>query len=299
MSIGTDSAYTEIKLVLGRPHAQLLVQHLDASAIPGLEGYFETLYQENQTGENTTLHFYFDPEDSVASLKVELLAAAAGAEDYELESATVSRQEYLENYKKHYSSFRIGDFAIIPSWKKDQAGSYRNTKILFLDPGLAFGTGLHPTTQMCLVWISEHLSRIEGRRVVDAGTGSGILALAALIAGAGSVLAFDVESNAIRAARQNLELNPTLPANRLQLELGGFDLEAVSLFGGEILLGNLTASIILGAKEQIQNARFPRMILTGILDEQQSEVRDAFHEWSLVHKVSLDGWCLMELELSE
>ncbi len=119
-----SDAFTEVRLTLPRPAAQLLVQHLDAAVVPGLEGYFETLYMENQTGDSTALFFYFDPTDTAASLKVELLAAASGAEDLELESRTVSRQEYLESYKKHYTSFRVADFAIVPSWKRSEADCF-------------------------------------------------------------------------------------------------------------------------------------------------------------------------------
>ncbi len=293
-----SDAFTEVRLTLPRSSAQLLVQHLDAAVVPGLEGYFETLYTENQTGDSTSLYFYFDPADTTASLKVELLAAASGAEEMDLESRTVSRQEYLESYKKHYTSFRIADFAIVPSWKQSEADAFPGAQLLFLDPGLAFGTGLHPTTRMCLGWISSHRELIRAKRIIDAGTGSGILSLALLLAGAGRVLAFDLESNAIRATEQNLLLNSNLARDRLDLELGGFEIESFLSFRGEILVGNLTASIILGAKERIQSGRFPRMIFTGILSEQKEEVRKAFSDWQLVSSAEEDGWALLELGLS-
>lgn len=293
-----SDAFTEVRLSISRPAAQILVQHLDAAVVPGLEGYFETLYTENQTGDSTSLFFYFDPNDAAAALKVELLAAASGAEELELESRTVSRQEYLESYKKHYTSFRVADFAVVPSWKKTEADLFPGAEVLFLDPGLAFGTGLHPTTRMCLGWISTRRTLLQGKRIIDAGTGSGILSLAMLLAGAGRVLAFDLESNAIRAVEQNLLLNPGIARDRLDLQLGGFEIEAFLAFGGEILVGNLTASIILGAKERIKSARFPRMIFTGILSEQKDEVREAFSEWQLVSSAEEDGWVLLELGLS-
>lgn len=298
MASAESDAFTEIRLTLPRPAGQLLVQHLDAETVPGLEGYFETLYQENQSGDSTAVCFYFDPSDTAASLKVELLAAAFGADDFDLENRTVSRKEYLENYKLHYSAFRVNDFAIIPSWKKDEAADFAGARILYLDPGLAFGTGLHPTTRMCLGWISSHAEELRGKRIIDAGCGSGILSLALLLCGAGGVFAFDVESNAIRATMQNLELNPGAPGQNLDLQQGGFDLDGFTSFGAEILVGNLTATIILGAKERISSARFPRMVFTGILTEQEGEVKDAFAEWQLVSSAAEDGWSLLELGLS-
>jgi len=298
MAPGEPDAFTEVRLTLPRPAGQLLVQHLDAQTVPGLEGYFETLYLENQSGDATSLYFYFDPSDTAASLKVELLAAAFGAEDSDTETRTVSRKEYLESYKKHYTSFRAGDFAIIPSWKKNEAADFEGARILYLDPGLAFGTGLHPTTRMCLGWISSHTDEIRGKRIIDAGCGSGILSLALLLSGAGRVFAFDVESNSIRATQQNLELNAAAPAGNLELQLGGFELEGFAAFGAEILVGNLTATIILGAKERISSVRSPRMIFTGILTEQEEDVKNAFSDWRLLRSASEDGWSLLELGLS-
>ncbi len=288
-------AFKEIRIDLPLEGAQALVQAVDAASIPGLEGYFETLYEENRKQDGAVLYFYFDPSDQTAAIKMELLLEACGAESYAIQEKVIARKDYLESYKAHYRPFAISCLAIVPSWKKgEEPEDLKSKPVLYLDPGLAFGTGLHPTTRMCIHWFCTHRESIQNASMVDAGCGSGILSLAALVLGARKVLAFDIESNAVRATEQNLELNPNLHADRLLVRQAGFELEELSSFAAEIFVGNLTANIILGAKDRIGDGAHRRMILTGILSEQKSEIISAFDSWRLAGELEEDGWCLLE-----
>ena len=287
-------AFTEIRIDLSQESAQALVMLVDDSTIPGLEGYFETLYEEGRRQDSSTLFFYFDPEDSEAAIKMELLLEVIGADTFAIQEKLISKKEYLESYKEHYRAFSIACVGIVPSWKKgEEPDDFKDKSILYLDPGLAFGTGLHPTTRMCIRWFCEQ--GVRDLRIIDAGCGSGILSLAALLLGARAVLAFDIESNAVRATQQNRALTPGIDSPRLSILQGGFELAELSSFTAEIFVGNLTANIILGAKDRIQSCRFPRMVMTGILSEQKNEIISAFENHRLKSELEDDGWCLLEL----
>lgn len=100
-----------------------------------------------------------------------------------------------QNWKENFKPVEVEDFVILPPWKRP----------IFIKPGMAFGTGLHPTTQLCIRAIKEHLQ--EGWSVLDVGTGSGILAIVSKILGASKVLGIDVSEEAVRECRENAELN--------------------------------------------------------------------------------------------
>ncbi|HMQ30173.1 MAG TPA: 50S ribosomal protein L11 methyltransferase [Chloroflexaceae bacterium] len=121
-----------------------------------------------------------------------------------LQVRTVEEEDWANAWKQHYSILRVGErTVVVPSWLgyEEQPGEV----VLRLDPGMAFGTGLHPTTQLCLRLIEAHAR--PGRRTLDLGTGSGILAIAAAKLGAGPVLALDNDPVAVRVAAENVAHN--------------------------------------------------------------------------------------------
>ncbi|MFN8458872.1 MAG: 50S ribosomal protein L11 methyltransferase, partial [Anaerolineae bacterium] len=116
----------------------------------------------------------------------------------------VGQSDWAESWKQHFHPARIGRrFVIKPSWRDYPAAA--DDLILEIDPGLAFGSGLHPTTQLCLQILED--MPLAGKTVFDVGTGSGILALAALRLGATQVRAVDIDDVAVRVARENFERN--------------------------------------------------------------------------------------------
>ncbi|MCB1322680.1 MAG: 50S ribosomal protein L11 methyltransferase, partial [Leptospiraceae bacterium] len=169
---------------------------------------------------------------------------------------------------------------------------------LYLDPGLAFGTGKHPTTELCLQFLDD--LKPNGMRIVDAGAGSGILSLGALLLGARSVFAFDIDGNALTAMRQNLRMNcPPLVEGQLSAHHGGFDLPELEreLEHADLLLGNITAGVILQNQNVIMSGSHRRMALSGILSEQSDRVVEAFQPaWRLNRMLTNDGWVLLDME---
>ncbi len=185
----------------------------------------------------------------------------------------VGDEDWAEGWKQHFGAVRIGRRLIIkPSWEEVEAGP--DDAVVDLDPGMAFGTGTHATTRLCL----EALCAVfdGGRapqRVLDVGTGSGILAIAAAALGARRVLACDIEEDACRIARQNAERNGVAE----RVEITARDLTALE-GGFEVVLANILAeeNARLAAPLAERLAPGGVLILSGILQEKEGLVAAAF-----------------------
>ena len=151
---------------------------------------------------------------------------------------TVAEEQWASAWKEHFQVTRIGGrFVIKPSWRDHQP--QEGDVVIELDPGMAFGTGLHPTTQMCLLALEKHLR--AGDRVLDLGTGSGILAIAATKLGAADCLALDVDPVAVEVARANVRANGANGA--VKVEQG--TLADASTSGFDLALVNILAKVIV------------------------------------------------------
>lgn len=184
-------------------------------------------------------------------------------------------QDWAEAWKAHYTPFRVGRrLWIRPSWTTLEEAAAADDVILTLDPGMAFGTGLHPTTQMCLQAL-ERLAR-PGMRVLDVGTGSGILAIAALRLGATSALAVDNDPQAVAAAGENALANGV--AGQMDVREGS--LSGVTGRGQwDLVLVNILAPVIVSLIQEDGLLDYVtaggRLLLSGIIDEQAPAVREA------------------------
>ncbi|MBX7058734.1 MAG: 50S ribosomal protein L11 methyltransferase [Leptospirales bacterium] len=299
----SDEIFSEVIVRLPAENSLLLVQALDqGGALPELSGYYETLYQEDRPADDQTqLSLFFPVSFELPEIQVELLLVALGIDRYAIESQRVQRQDYLEAYKEHYQPFHLTRrIFITPSWERggqaEQQARCSGSIPLYLDPGLAFGTGKHPTTQLCAACIEELTG--PGIRFIDAGAGSGILSLVALLLGAEAGLAFDIDGNAALSIRQNLEANcPPLQSEQLQIVCGDFTSSAFENFSADWLFANITAAGILQNIDAIERGSFSRMMLSGILSEKAEQVLQAFQSnWRSLDARHLDGWSLLLLE---
>lgn len=185
----------------------------------------------------------------------------------------VEAQDWAETWKQHYQPIPIGDrLLIVPSWIDPPSTSRLP---LVLDPGMAFGTGTHPSTQQCLLALERYLP--PAARVIDLGCGSGILAIAAARLGAARVLALDIDPLAVEATRQNCMHNSV--TDTVHTALGSLeDLGAPPLAAyrpADLLLANILAPVLvemLAAGLEQQVAPGGRVVLSGILDEQLAAV---------------------------
>jgi ribosomal protein L11 methyltransferase len=214
--------------------------------------------------------------------------ADAAAGEHGGEVAEVRDEDWGESWKKGLGPLAIGRVWVRPTWI--DAPPPPGAVEVVLDPGMAFGTGTHPTTSLCLAALSELLSEQPGASVLDVGTGSGLLAIAAARLGARRVAANDVDPDAVRVAGENAA------ANGVSLELAAAPVEAIpGTF--DVVVANILANTLVELAPAIARKLAPgaTLLLAGVLAPQEAEVRAAYlaaglapaegrrdGEWSLV-----------------
>lgn len=195
----------------------------------------------------------------------------------------VPDQDWVRLTQSQFEPVQItADFWIVPTWHEPPAQA---RQIIRLDPGLAFGTGTHPTTRMCLRWVAQH--SVQGQRVLDYGCGSGILAIGAAKYGATPVDAVDIDEAAVTATLLNAQ------ANGVDLVSGLPEL-AQGLY--MTVLANILASPLKVLAPLLCGRVAPggALVLAGILDRQADELKAAYAPWlELTVADSEDGWILM------
>lgn len=280
--------------------SQMLVE-LGSTGITAAERILDTFVPPNadELKNDPILKAYFAPEEqtdhltkaiegqlrSLSSLYPELSETVVNCKQ-------IDGQDWANNWKQHFQPFHVGQNLIIkPSWSDSSPA--HNEKELILDPGQAFGTGTHATTSLCLDAIADHFeSGRPPQNVLDVGTGSGILAMACAALGADKVLATDIDPTACEIARNNIarnNLGTIVTVTDLPLEnfLGQFDL---------VLANILASENIRLAKELVTHLRPKgRLVLSGILIEQEQQVLDGFalQPLNLLTTVHRDEWTCM------
>ena len=227
----------------------------------------------------------FSDNDAVAAALAEV--AATGRTLPPHETFPVAEQDWVRATQAQFAPIRIAErLWIVPSWCDPVDPSAIN---LALDPGLAFGTGSHPTTRLCLRWLARELR--PGESVLDYGCGSGILAIAACRLGAGHVAGTDIDPQALAASRDNALANRIdatfLPPDRLAAEeRSAFDVVVANILANPLVLlaPALAARVRPGG----------RIALSGILEAQAEDVALAYARWfKLAVGENDDGWVLM------
>ena len=192
---------------------------------------------------------------------------------------TVQEQNWMEAWKQHYRPLRIGQrLLILPAWLPGEAGNRVSIRI---EPGMAFGTGVHPTTQLSLQLLERHMK--PGDSLIDVGCGSAILAIAAAKLGAARVVAVDIDAHALDNARHNAQLN------EVDIEIGVGSLAELlagkfSLQQADLVVANILAPVLVRLLEQglaKLMAEGGVLILSGILAEQEDEMKRALNEAGL------------------
>ena len=220
----------------------------------------------------------------------QLVAAAcsqlglAPAPDFSIEP--VAEQDWVRRSQSQFEPIRISaKLWIVPSWAVAPDPAAIN---LALDPGLAFGTGSHPSTRLCLQWLERTIG--GGERVLDYGCGSGILAIAALRLGAGAALGVDVDPLALPAAQAN--------AQRNRVDARFIDTETAPDFQADLVVANILANPLILLAPLLAGhtvGKTGRIALSGILRAQAEEVVEAYAPWFIMRVADGDGdWALLE-----
>jgi ribosomal protein L11 methyltransferase len=238
--------------------------------------------------QRSILKALFNGEEA-ATEAATLLLAQDWAQGVHLQSLqTVPDEDWVRVTQSQFAPVAITpSFWIVPTWHEPPAQAQQ---VIRLDPGLAFGTGTHPTTRMCLRWIAQHAQTRE--RVLDYGCGSGILAIGAALHGATHIDAVDIDPAAVESTRANAQ------ANGVQLNAG---LPDASQGQYALVLANILAtplkllSPLLCAHVQAGGD----LVLAGILERQADELKEAYAPWcELAVSDSEDGWILMTAHFS-
>ena len=199
----------------------------------------------------------------------------------------VSEHDWENEWKQYFHTTRVGEnFVIKPTWEEYDAKD--SDKIINIDPGMAFGTGTHATTCMCI----EHIENIvnEDSRVFDVGTGSGILSIAAALMNAKEIKAIDIDATAVRVALENVELNKF--SDKIDVKQG--DLLNGTEGKADVIIANIIADVIIMLLPDIPKKLNPNGVLlaSGIIDDRLDDVKKAAKQYGMrIEKVTMqDDW---------
>lgn len=208
----------------------------------------------------------------------------------------LQEEDWANAWRKNYHPFRVGRrLWIQPSWEKTGVSTPGDV-VITLDPGMAFGTGLHPSTQMCLQALEDFIR--PGYDVLDVGTGSGILSIAAAKLGAAKIVAVDVDRQAVRAAQANAIQNAV--DRKIFLYQG--QMTALGSSSWNLVLVNILAPVIISLLTETnllhRLKKGGQAILSGIIEEQVGEVRRAVKEagGSVVDELMIRDWVCLVVE---
>lgn len=261
--------------------------------------------------DNTCLIWAYLPEEQAQLLDLAALsvwmrqdALCIGQQPPVLKWDLIDEQDWASSWKQHWQPQEVGDcFLIYPAWLPLPEKTERT--LIRLDPGVAFGTGTHPTTQLCLESLEMRLGYQppEGDVIVaDIGCGSGILSLGAVLLGASHAYAVDIDPLAVRSARANRKLNQISP-NSMVVEKGSID-RLKQMFDGPVdgIFCNILAEVIVDLIPQMDALTKPTTwgVLSGILLDQAKEIADTLeqHDWIVAALWKRQDWCCFNIRRS-
>ncbi len=240
----------------------------------------------------------FASEDEARARWAELRPLLPGAPLDEATVRVLADEDWRDSYKAHFKAWSTGRMHWVPVWERDTYVAPPGEVVLWLDPGLAFGTGNHETTRLCcerlVAFAAEH--GVSGS-VIDAGCGSGILALSAAKLGFADVTGFDNDAEAVRISEENAALNGL--QGRVRFFVGDL-VTGLAARRGSLVLANIQADVLMRFTRELTGAVEPggRLVLSGILAKEREQVRDAFAAaepaWAIATRV-MGEWSDVEL----
>ena len=203
-----------------------------------------------------------------------------------VEERLLEEGEWMESWKKHFTVLHVGRVVVCPTWK--EYSPQPEEVVVMLDPGMAFGTGHHPTTRMCLSELEMLV--MPGHRVLDVGTGSGILSIAAAKLGAQHVLAMDTDPLAVKAARANAKINHV--QHQVKVQRGTLNTEPTSATGFDLVVANIYSKLILDLAPAMMALLAPQgsLVVSGITAEHTPDIETRLQSLGLeLHHMSREG----------
>lgn len=253
----------------------------DAEEIAHIDLIDEELVNKDRT--HSVIHMYIAESDNAVEAVSYLRErfAACGIEN-EINCVLVDDTDWNENWKKYFKAFEVGErLAVCPSW--EQYDNRENRTVISLDPGAAFGTGTHATTSLCLEVLENNVT--ESTTVLDIGTGSGILAIAANLLGAKSAIGVDIDAQSVKTAVQNAEINGV--SDKTEFIVG--DLADKISGKYDIVCANIVADVVMRLFDNVADYMKDDgiLIVSGIIDIRADEVEKSATEHGFKIKKSL------------
>ena len=236
------------------------------------------------------LNFYIDVDEDKEKVLADVRAALAEMQEFlDLGECTITESEtedkdWINNWKQYFKQFYVDDILIIPSWEEVKPED-RDKMIIHIDPGTAFGTGMHETTQLCIRQLKKYVTK--DTELLDVGTGSGILSIIALKLGARHAVGTDLDPCAVPAVEENKEVNG-IPVEAFDMMIGNIidDKEVQDQVGYEkydIVAANILADVLVPLTPVIvhQMKKGAYYITSGILDVKEEVVKEAVQKAGL------------------
>lgn len=237
------------------------------------------------------IHIYLEPDVSPAEALI-FLSERFTAEGikHTIDTSATQEEDWRNNWKKYFNPTPVGEKILIrPTWRNDYDAEGR--VVLNIDPGLAFGTGNHETTKLCLKEIEKHLK--QGDTVLDVGCGSGILAIASLLLGAKSAVGVDIDEVAVKTADENAKLNKV--SDNFTAVVGDLTEKISGKYN--LIVANIVADAIICLSKGVREFMNPDTvyIMSGIIDTRGDEVYEALSEdFNVIERIEDNGWvCLV------
>ena len=262
----------------------LSVTYLDAEDVP----IYEPELNETKIWQNTVVVALYELDAESELIRIALFAKFPENILTDWKSEVLEDQDWERAWMEYYHPMKFADkLWVCPTGQeKNEAG----TVCLILDPGLAFGTGTHPTTALCLEWLASH--DLTDKIVIDYGCGSGILAVAAVLLGAKQAYAIDIDPQAITATLANAQKNQVCDKIKCYLP------EQFTPVMVDVVLANILAKPLIELAPVIMGLVKPEghLVLSGILNEQADTVSAAYQAKRILGLVvSQEDWCRLEL----
>lgn len=242
------------------------------------------------------VHIYLNPEENAAEA-LAFLSERYSAEgiDHEIECVSCEEEDWLNNWKQYFNPMPVGEKLLIrPTWRENYDAGDRT--VLNIDPGVAFGTGSHETTRLCLETIERYLK--DGMSVLDVGCGSGILAIACLLLGAKDAVGVDIDKTAVKTAIENAQINNV--SERFTAICGNLTDKVSGKY--DLVVANIVADAIMflskGVMEFMNDDTV--YIMSGIIDTRKDEVIASIeNDFEIIEILEDNGWVCLAAKIKK
>ncbi len=249
----------------------------------------EELLQKDRS--HAIIHIYINPEENPAEA-ISFLSERYTAEgiEHKIDTKGCEEEDWLNNWRNYFHPTPIGEKLLIrPTWRENFDPGERI--VLNIDPGLAFGTGSHETTRLCLETLEKYIH--GGEKMLDVGCGSGILAIASLLLGAKEALGVDIDQMAVNTAEENAEINHV--SDRFKVVCGNLTDKVSGKY--DVIAANIVADAIIMLSSGVKNFMDENTvyIMSGIIDTRRDDVVNSIkNDFEIIEEITDNGWvCLV------